>query len=47
MAEAPKQPKNPQRKSRLAQALKANLKRRKAQAKARQSEKPPGPDKTA
>ncbi|MGE3830132.1 MAG: hypothetical protein AB7F76_03980 [Parvibaculaceae bacterium] len=47
MAEAPKLPKNPQRKSRLAQALKTNLKRRKAQAKARQTEKPPGPDKPA
>jgi hypothetical protein len=45
MAETDKQPKNPQRKARLAQALKANLKRRKAQAKARGADPPPDPSK--
>jgi hypothetical protein len=38
MAEPPKLPKKPDRKARLAEALKANLKRRKAQSRARKSE---------
>jgi hypothetical protein len=38
MAEPPKPPKKTDRKTRLAEALKANLKRRKAQSRARKSE---------
>lgn len=38
MAEPPKSPKKPERKARLAEALKANLKRRKAQSRARKNE---------